>query len=272
LNFLQTGGFQNAALPMTPKDSIEMYNSMVKVFPEDAIADLHPSVFFQECVSGLERMTLERTKEYEDSLKNKLVALSFSHPEETQLLLADYDLEDGATDYNICDLVLDLKFKNMTPCLLFHLNVFELISLFQRLVEDLEARELLKYPDHYKDSDVKVVKNESKKKGQGENQKELERAKQDGLVANDGEKRDKTQPHKDFSFLPEGPISVTEFENICKDVAERDNFIGDIKEHALMRALKRGIGFYIDDHHFTAYRVAVMTLAMQGKLGVVFSD
>ena len=55
-------------------------------------------------------------------------------------------------------------------------------------------------------------------------------------------------------------------------MAARDNFAGDVKEHALMRALRRGIGLYIDDHHFTAYRVAVMKLAMQGKLGVVLSD
>ncbi|CAE7499827.1 unnamed protein product [Symbiodinium microadriaticum] len=39
-----------------------------------------------------------------------------------------------------------------------------------------------------------------------------------------------------------------------------------------MRALRRGIGLYVNDHHFTAYRRAIMRLALQGKLGVVLSD
>jgi hypothetical protein len=168
--------------------------------------------------------------------------------------------------------VLHLKSKEMTPSLFFHLNVFELINLFKQLVGELEARELEKYPNHYKDSDVKKKKPKDRKIGHGENEKERDEDTRIGLNPIDGEKPDKTQPHKDFSFLLGGPIPVDEFEKICEDVAERDQFIGDVKDHVLMRALKRGIGLYIDDHHFTAYRVAVMKLAMQGKLGVVLSD
>jgi hypothetical protein len=170
--------------------------------------------------------------------------------------------------------VLKLKSKDMVPSLLFHLNVFELITLFQKLVKDLEDRELEKYPDHYKETKSREKKDrDPKKKGHGPNEVELEKDKQHGLVQNDNEQPDKTQPHEDFSFLPNGQITPIEFKEICKDVVARDKFAkNDIEEHPLMKALKRGIGLYIDDHHFTAYRVAVMKLAVQGKLGIVFSD
>jgi hypothetical protein len=83
---------------------------------------------------------------------------------------------------------------------------------------------------------------------------------------------DETAPHHEFCFCPGGPISYTEYNDICTEVERRDKFQGDIKQHALMRALRRGIGFYFNDHHFTAYRIAIMRLAMQGKLGIVLSD
>ena len=203
LDFLQSGGFQQAALPMTPSDSIEMFDAMLEVFPSDTLDSLQPNTFFAECVHGFERMTLQRSKEYEDALKAKIILLSKSHPEETQTFLGKFLLDDSPEEFDVCDMVMDLKSKDMAPCLLFHLNVFELIPLFQCLVRDLEARELAQYPDHYSTSDAKdITVKQPKKKGKGPNQKELEREKQDGVVQNDNEKPDKTQPHNDYSFLP----------------------------------------------------------------------
>jgi hypothetical protein len=275
--FLINGGFREASLPMTSRDSIDMFDAMAKVFPCEVIADLHPHKYFEAYLDGKKRITLQLSKQYEDALKIKLSALSLSHPIETQALLSNYRLQDTSLEFDICELVLSLKEKCMTPCLLFHLNIFELITLFQQLVGGLEKRQHLKYPDHYIKSEAlgkankKVNADEPRKKGKV-NLKEIEEEKQAGFRANDNEVPDNTQPHRDFSFLPNGPISIKEFDDICDDVKSRDKFEGDIKDHALMRALKRGIGLYINDHHFTAYRSAVMKLAMQGKLGVVLSD
>ena len=274
-DFLVGNGFKQAALAMTPKDSIDMFEAMNKFYPAGSVAHLHPNIYFAESVNGMSRITLQKSKEYEDTLKNKLTLLAQSHPEETQTLLADYTLTDSNPQFNICDLVLSLKSQDMTPCLLFHLNVFELITLFQQLVEELETRQHECHPDHYSKASGVTGNAAKAKKGKGKgnpNLKEEEMERQQGTMQNTNEEPDNTQPHKNFSFLPGGPIDMREFNDICADVAKRDNFEGDIKDHALMRALKRGIGLYIDDHHFTAYRVAVMKLAMQGKLGVVLSD
>lgn len=43
-------------------------------------------------------------------------------------------------------------------------------------------------------------------------------------------------------------------------------------EHPYVKALRRGIGLYVDDSHTQEYRRIVQQLAQQGKLAVVFSD
>ena len=64
------------------------------------------------------------------------------------------------------------------------------------------------------------------------------------------------------------------YEAVCKDVADTDfrNDLNACKAHPLMRALRRGIGLYMDEVAFQAYKRAVMRLATEGKLAVVFSD
>ena len=76
-------------------------------------------------------------------------------------------------------------------------------------------------------------------------------------------------------------LGLRDFEEIAKEVAKYD-FGADrswsnvtterVKEHALLRGLRRGIALYIDEVTLPAYRRAVMKLAMQGKLAVVCSD
>ena len=273
LDFLQTDGFKKSSLPMTPRDSYVMWEAMRDVYPTDAIADLDPHRFFSSDAST--RITLKQSKDYEDVLKQRLEELSKSHETETQQLLDRYNLSDMSEDYDICEMVMHLKGQSMLPCLIFHLNVFELIQLFRSLLGGIEAKQKAAHPNYYfnlqqrvdlKRMDAESVASSTKTKA------DMEDAMRDGIVTDTVEVVDYRAPHPDFVLSPAGPISSKEFDDICKEVQSKDKFPGDFSKHALMRALRRGIGLYINDHHFTAYRRAIMRLALQGKLGVVLSD
>lgn len=271
LDFLRNDGFRLSSLPMTPQDSYVMWRAMEKAYPAEAIAKVDPHHFF----ANIDRITLQDSKVYEDHLKSHLETLATTHPTETQSLLDKYQLADSAPDFDVCALALSLKEKQMHPCLIFHLNVFDLISLFRQLLEGLERRQFEKHPNHYTGLRSKAAGQKSEQENaakQSATNKEMQDDIQAGFLESGGGVVDETAPHHEFCFCPCGPISYTEYNDICMEVQKRDKFQGDIKQHALMRALRRGIGFYINDHHFTAYRIAIMRLAMQGKLGIVLSD
>ena len=271
LDFLKNDGFSQSSLPMTPQDSYVMWKAMQKVYPAEAIIEVDPHHYF----ANIDRITLQDSKEYEDHVKSHLEKLAISHPDETQSLLDNYQLADCSPEFDVCDLALSLKEKQMHPCLMFHLNVFDLISLFRQLLEGLERRQNEKHPNHYIGLRSKAAGQKSEAENaakQAATNKEVQDDIQAGFLDSGEGVIDETAPHHEFCFCPSGPISYTEYNDICLEVQRRDKFPGDIKQHALMRALRRGIGFYINDHHFTAYRIAIMRLAMQGKLGIVLSD
>ena len=271
LDFLQNDGFRHSSLPMTPQDSYVMWRAMEKAYPADAITAVDPHHYF----ANIDRITLQDSKVYEDHLKSNLETLATTHPVETQSLLDKYQLGDSAPDFDVCALALSLKEKQMHPCLIFHLNIFDLINLFRQLLEGLERRQVEKHPNHYTGLRSKAAGQKSEQENaakQAATNKEMQDDIQAGFLESGAGVIDETAPHHEFCFCPGGPISYTEYNDICAEVERRDKFQGDIKQHALMRALRRGIGFYINDHHFTAYRIAIMRLAMQGKLGIVLSD
>ena len=84
---------------------------------------------------------------------------------------------------------------------------------------------------------------------------------------------DVEQPHDEF-VLSRGGISKKEFDDICNEVYTNDKFpsLAATRSHALLRALRRGIGLYFDDVSLTTYKRVIMRLATKGKLAVVFSD
>ena len=271
LDFLRNDGFRYSSLPMTPQDSYVMWRAMRSAYPSDVVKACDPHHFF----ANTNRITLQDSKVYEDHLKSNLETLAMSHPNETQSLLDKYQISDSDPDFDICELVLNLKEKQMHPCLVFHLNIFDLISLFRQLIEGLERRQLEKHPNHYSGLRSKASGQKSEQENAAKTastNKEMQDDIQAGFLDSSGGVIDETAPHHEFCICPGGPLSYTEYNDICAEVERRDKFQGDIKQHALMRALRRGIGFYINDHHFTAYRIAIMRLAMQGKLGVVLSD
>ena len=89
------------------------------------------------------------------------------------------------------------------------------------------------------------------------------------------------EPHKDFCAGNRVP-SVIDIDRIASEMETYDGFrdkyskagskLDLVKRHALMRGLRRGIGLFIREVSFPAYRRAVMRLASKGELAVVISD
>lgn len=273
LEFLQSGGFARVSLPMTSRDSHDLWKCIAEHYPLDKVKHLDPHENFP---SSAGRITLHATKLYESKLKMGLEELSRTYPSETQSLLKAFQLEDPPTEYSIFDLVMSLKDVDPSsgvdklPCLVFHLDIFRLIDRFQQLLRGLESAQRKKHPNYYAEMIAKRQANDAQiqailKGCVTEEEKELEMRNFTALGEADLE-----QPHPDF-VLSRG-VSRTEFDQICKDVAQQDKFGSDASKHALLRALRRGIGLIINEVSFQAYRRAVMRLATRGKLAVVFSD
>ena len=80
---------------------------------------------------------------------------------------------------------------------------------------------------------------------------------------------DDTAPHPEFVLSsPVNRITDTELTEMLAKLA-KDHMTSD---HPYVKALRRGIGLYVDDSHTQEYRRIVQQLAQQGKLAVVFSD
>ena len=181
---LESGILEGTALSFTSRDSYQLWKKLEQVFPAVEVSDVDPQNFFNKG----ERITLQRTKEYEDLLKTKLRALASKFPTETQELLHAFSLEDPeSTDLDLCELVLELKARDMTPCLPFHLNSFEAIRLFKSLLSGLEKRQIKKHGQYYTKLQAEEKAGEKasakSKKDFGGNEKELLEAQKAGDVA-----------------------------------------------------------------------------------------
>lgn len=283
---LQGGILDNSSLSFTSKDSFKLWKKLEELYPADAVAHISPYSFFKKD----ERITLQRTKDYEDLLKTELRTLSVTYPNETQELLYAFRLDDPPKEFDICELVLSLKEKDMLPCLPFHLNAFEAIRLFQGLVAGLEWRQKRAHPTYYsdlhKEKEAKRKQIASMEKNAGRNDKQKEEEEKSGDIPTDEDLTvNEWAPHPAYTFS-KSPLSEKEFLDIADELERFDGFekrdqqaMKDrpgcnekVLSHALMRGLRRGVGLFLEEVAFPYYRRAVMHLASQGKLGVIISD
>jgi len=285
---LSGGILANSSLSFTSKDSYRLWKVMKRMFPYEAIQNVDPINFFGEN----ERITLQRTKDYEDLLKVELQRLAAQWPKETLELLCHFQMTDQKDkQFDLCEVILALKELDMLPCLPFHLNTFEAIKLFRQLLCGLEYRQKVAYPTYYSDLKKEKAVNKSaadkKKKDKGGNEKELEEAQKAGDIDTSADFTvDEFQPHPKFTFSKGQAVTETELSKLVEDMELFDGFEKRSKEdmrnnkgknlsilkHALIRGLRRGIGLFINEVSFPSYRRAVQKLASKGKLAVVVSD
>jgi ATP-dependent RNA helicase DDX60 len=280
---LRDGILQHSSLSFTSADSFRVFEEAKKLFPPEALQIISPYNFFGE----RERITLARVKSYEDLLKAGLQQLAAQFPAQTEALLKAFSIPDAEKSFDLCDLVLQLKQQDMLPCLPFHLNTFEAVKLFQQVLAGLEYRQKLQHPTYYMDLQAQKDRQRSQRKAQikstgGDAKKEEELERSGDIESAEGLTVDKLAPHPDFVVCKGAPLSDKELEDLVVEMEHHDGFERrdsskrgqnlEILTHALVRGLRRGIGLFIEEVSFPAYRRAVQRLASQGKLGVVISD
>lgn len=152
------------------------------------------------------------------------------------------------------DFVVEAKENQMFPALCFQLDLFKCLGKFKELLVETERRQQLKYPDYYKDLHKKMLEMEKMKAAnekRSQTKEEEEEDAKDGLDEVSQKFIDVTAPHPEYVFSPPTlTISAKEFSDI------RDELKDEIKspDHAFLRALRRGIGIYVDDLFYYRYR------------------
>jgi hypothetical protein len=143
-------------IPFTPKDLINLYESIYDIFERDDLEDeieyLSPDKYF----SKDKLLTLDDTKDYESFLKLGLRDIYDKYPdymiEITNLFRAPEVLNHPpvrSKSNNIIQLFKDCKEKDLLPMLYFHTQEEVSKEIFLNLYEDLQNEEHINYPFHY---------------------------------------------------------------------------------------------------------------------------
>ena len=144
--------FLDSNIPMTPYDSIALYESLVKVFPNE-MESVYVSNIFPE---HNKRLSLADSRHYETLLKKKLVALKLAYPAKLQTILDEYKVSDSPNEeINLYNLFKEIKRKSLTPCIVFQENTQYCKEIFIKLVGYLEKLETLNYPFYYENLEYK---------------------------------------------------------------------------------------------------------------------
>ena len=144
--------FLKKNIPMTPHDTINLYDSLNNILPKE-MKDLHISKIFPE---HNKRLSLDDSRHYEEILKDKLVYLNDTYPDKIGDILDNYTLDyEISEEVNLYNLFNEIKGKNLTPCIVFQENTIYCKEIFVKLVGYLEKLEELNYPYYYDNLEFK---------------------------------------------------------------------------------------------------------------------
>lgn len=114
-------------------------------FTEEELEDVDPAEFFEG-----HRITLEKSKDYEDALKTKIHELTSTKPQAVSDLVNKFAPDtEVMRAYDMLTVVREMKTRAMFPSIFFQLDTYRCMELFMSLLDTLEKRELEEYPDHY---------------------------------------------------------------------------------------------------------------------------
>mmetsp|Transcript_26 Transcript_26/g.77 ORF Transcript_26/g.77 Transcript_26/m.77 type:complete len:1257 (+) Transcript_26:143-3913(+) len=279
---LKTSSDLIAGLSMTPTDMMDLWRRMRSIFPSTALEDMDdPDHYFTSKVDESKRIHLTQTKDYEMHLKQRLTALSQSHPDlyeqlrvaqEPPPLVSKPDVSD-----ELYDVMNELKKSDLLPAVAFKLDTYGAFGMFKKLLERLEAEQVAEYPTYRKDL-IKVAREKAALrkqaagiKGSAQTAQDAEQEAQAGFEDNVLVSEDTTKPHDKYILTASSKrLNYTEVEDIISDMKKSGENV-DIN-HALVRGLRRGIAIYTNEVGFSCYRRQVQMLAQKGRLAVVFSD
>ena len=145
-------------LSFTPKDSIVLYDSIVKHFeikytqlPEDIeeyLDSIGPDVYFEN-MKDTQILTLDDSKKYETFLKKEFVKLKKDHSDIVKNVLNDLKVDNNSNPDNVLDLLYECKRKDMLPMLIFNTDSNNCVNIFKDIYHRLIGEETRNYPYHY---------------------------------------------------------------------------------------------------------------------------
>ena len=142
-------------LQMTPYDCVQLWSSLQTKMGERTMDSTSVSAIFPEDNS---RLSLNDARQYEQVLKNKLLGLANTNPDEIGGILSQYHIDDSHSqieNLNLYNLFKEIKRLNLTPCIVFQPNTELCKTIFSQLVNYLEKLETLNYPYHYTNLEFK---------------------------------------------------------------------------------------------------------------------
>lgn len=308
VDFLSSDDFNHNDLAFTPVDTYKLFKSMDSLLGDehsDILKNLKPRKYFPNEVN--ERITLEKAKEYEDSLKKSLQQLAKRDglvckkvlcslaPEgnlkDVQNLVSAEEVNDyfkkhvyetisasksSNSVFSLASLVLELSKRELLPGILFQLDSVQCQGYFDKLLSTLEDLEAHKYPSYHKDLLVKEAQQKKNReislKVNSIKNKEDDDAPGDDFVSQ--VYVDTSAPHPDFCLSPVGRAIGAQEERNLKATLQYDLQLSknlDEASHPLIRGLRRGIGLYIGGLPASYHRI-VQSYAQSGRLGLVLSD
>jgi hypothetical protein len=269
------------ALSMTPSDLMDLWKRLRSIFPSTILDELDdPDKFFAQSSGDSKRVTLNQTKEYETHLKNRLAALSTSHPDLYERLRKAQVPPPLKSRMDVSEILYEvveqLKSSDLLPAVAFQLNTYGAFNMFRTLLRRLESEQVAEFPNYRKDL-IKVAREKAQMRkvaagrASRENAAEAEEEAKAGFVDESLIQEDTTKPHDKYVLSASGKrLTYNEVEDIIADMKKAGEKV-DIN-HALIRGLRRGIAIYTNEVGFSCYRRQVQMLAQKGRLAVVFSD
>ena len=270
-----------SALSMTPTDMINLWTRMKSIFPSTVLEELDdPDNFFKAKLGESQRITLNQTKEYETRLKQRLTALSESHPDLYERLRMAQVPPPLKAMKDVSDIMYDvasqLKKSELLPAVAFQLDTYGAFDMFKTLLARLESEQVAEFPNYRSDL-IKLAREKAamRKVAAGKadrvNAVEAEEEAKAGFEDSSLISEDTTKPHDKYVLSPPGKrLNFNEVEDIIADMRKSGEKV-DIN-HALIRGLRRGIAIYTNEVGFSCYRRQVQMLAQNGRIAVVFSD
>jgi len=270
-----------SALSMTPTDMMNLWTRMRSIFPSTVLDDLDdPDNFFKAKLGESQRITLNQTKEYETRLKQRLTALSESHPDLYERLRLAQVPPPLTARKDVSDIMYDvvdqLKKSELLPAVAFQLDTYGAFDMFKTLLARLESEQVAEFPTYRTDL-IKLAREKAamRKVAAGKadriNAAEAEEEAKAGFEDSSLIQEDTTKPHDKYVLSPPGKrLNFNEVEDIISDMRKSGEKV-DI-HHALIRGLRRGIAIYTNEVGFSCYRRQVQMLAQNGRIAVVFSD
>ena len=134
-------------LHFTPENLCSLWESFEETFDDDLIEGCSPDEYFKED----KLLTLDDCTKYEIFLKEKLLHLNKTNPNDVQEVLDEFKVNNDTNDINnsIISFIRSAKKMDMLPMIMFHTEEKICKGIFYKIYEYLDKKELEEYPYHY---------------------------------------------------------------------------------------------------------------------------